>query len=810
MNEEASTPKIDSQLEARIVALVLGEVSDFDREELNRLIAQRPELRAFKDEIEGVNGVLREIARGEWIGDDEDWKLPPEKRRVVVAAITGQPLSNTVELPIQSGPVNHFTTNSNVFWSIAKIAAVVVGAGFLVSLAMVTMSKTRMAAREQRQAPALLSEEALDWDFKVGDAPASSVSPQVNHWSALTERDQRRFDQTQSSYRGFFDKPNIRFESGAEEFDSIRSLRNGTALGYEIQEGGDARKSLSDLSGQLSGGSAIAAGQVPSVSSRAAEQQQGQVTYALPSTPPVGDFATGMGLGDQRAYYGIQPEAGSSVGGAAPAVEAYGEPENAGVSVAGRSIGRGSELAGLEKDSESSSLSIKKKSPPPTGLDETSAAEQAFSTFSLHVSDVSFKLAQAALAQGEWPESSQIRIEEFVNAFNYGDPLPHDGERVACSVEQAIHPFVQQRNLLRVSIRTGSAGRASNTPLRLTLLVDNSGSMERIDRQQTVRRAFGLLAGQLQPTDQVTLISFAREPRLLADQVHGEQSEQLIQIIESLPSEGGTNIESALQLAFEKAQEQQLEGAQNRIVLLTDGAVNLGDADAESLSRMVATIRDGGIAFDAAGISAEGLNDEILEALTRRGDGRYYLLDSPDAADDGFVRQIAGALRPSAKNVKVQVEFNPNRVGSYKLLGFEKHLLKQEDFRDDSVDAAEMAADEAGVAIYQFEAKPDGDGDVGSVSVRFRDLSSGQMVENRWPIPYEPDAPRADQAAPSMQLATTAAMLAAKLGDEPMGQSVDLKTLANLVAQLPAQQRSSSRVQQLAAMIQQARQLSGN
>ena len=144
--------------------------------------------------------------------------------------------------------------------------------------------------------------------------------------------------------------------------------------------------------------------------------------------------------------------------------------------------------------------------------------------------------------------------------------------------------------------------------------------MERIDRQQTLRLAFALLAQQLQPTDQVTLISFARQARLLADKVSGSQSDQLVQLIENLPSEGGTNVESALQLAFEKAREQQIDNAQNRIVLLTDGAVNLGDADPDSLSRIVLSMRDAGIAFDAAGISAEGLNDEILEALTRKGD----------------------------------------------------------------------------------------------------------------------------------------------------------------------------------------------
>jgi hypothetical protein len=242
---------------------------------------------------------------------------------------------------------------------------------------------------------------------------------------------------------------------------------------------------------------------------------------------------------------------------------------------------------------------------------------------------------------------------------------------------------------------------------------------------------------------------------------------------------------------------------------LTDGAVNLGNANPESLSMMIASMRDAGIAFDAAGISAEGLNDEVLEALTRKGDGRYYLLDSAEAADDGFAKQIAGALRPSAKNVKVQVEFNPERVDRYKLLGFEKHRLKKKDFRNDKVDAAEMAAAEAGVALYQFQAKPDGTGDVGSISVRFRDLSTGQMVERRWSIPFEPDAARPDEASPAIRVATSAAMLSAKLRGGPLGETVELESLSQLVDGLPSRWTNSRRVQQLQQMIQQARQVYG-
>jgi Mg-chelatase subunit ChlD len=443
--------------------------------------------------------------------------------------------------------------------------------------------------------------------------------------------------------------------------------------------------------------------------------------------------------------------------------------------------------------------------PTPAALSETSPEAEPFSTFSLHVSDVSFQLAKAALASGKWPEVEKIRIEEFVNAFDYGDPMPGMGERVACRIDQAAHPFLQQRNLVRIALRTAEAGRSSGTPLRLTLLLDSSGSMERPDRRETVRRAVATLAGLLGENDRITLVSFARTPRLVADAVAGNEAMKLAGIVAALPSEGGTNLEAALQLAFEKAREHHDAGAQNRIVLLTDGAANLGDAKAESLASLVEGMRESGIAFDAAGFGAEGLNDEILEALTRKGDGRYYLLDRPEDAEEGFAKQIAGALRPAAKNVKVQVEFNPDRVKSYKLLGFEKHRLETEDFRNDAVDAAELAAAEAGVAVYQVEPIPGGEGDLGDVSVRFRDLDSGEMVERRWTLPHFDSAPAAEQGGEAIHLATVASQFPAKLAGGPLGDVVDLGELARIAAKLP----ESPRVNELRTMIEQARGLEG-
>ena len=276
---------------------------------------------------------------------------------------------------------------------------------------------------------------------------------------------------------------------------------------------------------------------------------------------------------------------------------------------------------------------VKLKKATPAALAELSPEAEPFSTFSLHVSDVSFQLAKAALASGTWPEADKIRIEEFVNAFDYGDPMPAIEDRVSCRIDQAAHPFLQQRNLVRIALRTAEGGRAAATPMRLTLLLDSSGSMERPDRRESLTRAFTTLASQLQPNDEITLIAFARQPRLLADAVPGSEAMKLNNLVSELPSEGGTNLEAALQLAAEKAGERRTEGTQSRVVLLTDGAANLGDANAESLAQRIEVMRDSGIAFDAAGFGADGLNDEILEALTRKGDGRYYLLDKPEDAD---------------------------------------------------------------------------------------------------------------------------------------------------------------------------------
>ena len=430
---------------------------------------------------------------------------------------------------------------------------------------------------------------------------------------------------------------------------------------------------------------------------------------------------------------------------------------------------------------------------------EIPAAQEPFSTFSLNISDASFQLALAAVEKGERPDPASIKPEQFYNAVDYGDPAPSSLEPVAAAIDQTAHPVIPGRNLVRVAMRTASTGRSAAQPLRLTLLVDQSGSMARADRRAAMDTALAQLATLLTENDRITVIGFSRTPRLIADSLPGNEAAKIPDLINPTASEGGTNLEQAFNLSSELALRHKLDGAQNRIVLFTDGAANLGDADPDRLAERVKELRQQGLAFDIAGIGTNDTNDRLLSELARHGNGRYYLVG--ENAGDSFAAQLAGAFRPAAENVKVQVKLNPERVGNYKLIGFEKDRLKTEDFRDDSVDAAELAADEAGVAIYQVETLPEGSGEIGEVSVRFRDTASGEMVERAWTIPHDPSTPAFDKADPQTQLATLALLAAQKLQGGPLADAISFDNLAKTIAELRQTYKADTKAQQMLNLI---------
>ena len=440
---------------------------------------------------------------------------------------------------------------------------------------------------------------------------------------------------------------------------------------------------------------------------------------------------------------------------------------------------------------------------------EIQTGENNFSTFSLNVSDVSFKLAMASLEKGQMPDAASVRSEEFINAFDYRDPEPAAGAPIAFAWERARYPFAHNRDLLRFSLKTAAAGRVNGRPLNIVLLLDNSGSMERADRVQIIRQALHVLAEQLQPQDKLSVITFARTPRLVADGISGDKAGEVTEAVAGITPQGGTNLEEAMNLAYATALKHYLAGGINRVVLLTDGAANLGDVEPESLKNKVETHRRQGIALDAFGIGWEGYNDDLLEVLSRNGDGRYGFINSPEEAATEFAGQLAGALKVAASDVKVQVEFNPRRVTSHRQIVYAKHQLTKEQFRDNTVDAAEIAAQEAGNALYTVEVNPAGDGPLCTVRVRYKIPGTTDYREQAWDVPYTGNALSLEQSSPAMRLAASASAFAEWLVASPFAGEVTPDRVLGVLSGVPEVFGADARPKKLEWMIRQAKSIEG-
>lgn len=447
--------------------------------------------------------------------------------------------------------------------------------------------------------------------------------------------------------------------------------------------------------------------------------------------------------------------------------------------------------------------------PPPVPQPEIATAENSFSTFSLNVADVSFKLAAASLNAGNLPEPGTIRVEEFINAFDYRDPAPVAGAPISFAWERAQYPFAHNREVLRFSIQTAAQGREAGRPLNLVLLLDNSGSMERADRVSIIREALRVLGGELQPQDKISVVTFARNARLWVDALPGNRGDELLARVGDLSPEGGTNLEEALRAAYEAARRHFLTDGVNRVILLTDGAANLGDVSPDSLKRMVEEQRRRGVALDCFGIGWDGYNDELLETLSHNGDGRYGFVNSAEEVATGFANQLAGALQVAAADVKAQVEFNPARVTNWRQIGYAKHQLTKEQFRDNTVDAAELGAAEAGNALYVIEVNPQGQGPLGFMRVRYRVPGTGQYREHEWALEYNGPAVSQERASASMRLATTAAAFGEMLSGNPYAAEVNATGLLSLLGDAPRAFDPDPRPAQLASMLRQAQSIGG-
>ena len=328
--------------------------------------------------------------------------------------------------------------------------------------------------------------------------------------------------------------------------------------------------------------------------------------------------------------------------------------------------------------------------------------DSPFSTFALDVDTASYANIRRQLMGGVLPDKGSIRIEEMLNYFDYDLPMPTAEAPISITTELAICPWNSEHQLAMIALSGYALDKTSLPGSNLVFLVDVSGSMEADNRLPLARKALKLLISQLGPKDRVTIVTYAGTAGVLLDTTPADQREKVQTAIDSMDAYGSTNGAGGIQAAYQKAREAFIDGGNNRVILLTDGDFNVGVQSAAELKELITKERDGGVYLSVLGFGMGNLKDYEMETLADYGNGNYAYIDTLKEAKKVMVEDMTGTIFTIAKDVKLQVEFNPAKVASYRLIGYENRLLDTEDFLDDAKDAGEMGAGHQMIALYEI------------------------------------------------------------------------------------------------------------
>lgn len=333
------------------------------------------------------------------------------------------------------------------------------------------------------------------------------------------------------------------------------------------------------------------------------------------------------------------------------------------------------------------------------------ARQTPLSTFAADVDTASYSNVRRFLNDGQLPPKDAVRIEELINYFRY-DGLDPDGEHpVRIEAEAAICPWNEKNQLVRISVRSQSIKMAELPPINLVFLLDVSGSMNSPDKLPLLKRSLALLARQLRPQDSVAITVYAGAAGLVLRPTSGDKQEKILAALDRLQAGGSTAGAAGIRLAYQTARASFRENGVNRVILATDGDFNVGVSTESELIRLIEKERESGVFLSVLGFGTGNLQDSKMEQLADHGNGAYAYIDTLLEARRALVEQVGATLATVAKDVKLQVEFNPFRVESYRLVGYENRLLAAEDFNDDKKDAGEMGAGHIVTALYEIQPK---------------------------------------------------------------------------------------------------------
>ena len=387
------------------------------------------------------------------------------------------------------------------------------------------------------------------------------------------------------------------------------------------------------------------------------------------------------------------------------------------------------------------------------------------STFAIDTDTGSYTVCRNYLNRGSLPPDEAVRVEEFVNYFDYDYTSPDD-KAFAIHLEGAPSKFGlnDKYYLLRVGIKGREISAAERKPANLTFVIDVSGSMQREDRLGLVKKTLRLLVEQLRPSDQIAIVIYGSTARVVLDPSDVESrssKKRVLEAIDSLQPSGCTNAEQGITLGYDVAEKMFGENEINRVILCSDGVANVGNTGPDSIFEQIKKQTKKGIFLSAIGFGMGNYNDVLLEQLGDKGNGHYAYVDTLDEARRVFVENLTGTLQVIAKDVKIQVDFNKNVVARYRLLGYENRDVADEDFRDDKVDGGEIGSGHSVTALYEikFVAKPQ-KGPVATLRVRYKQPNEDVAQEVAREITVHDFAPSFDKATPQFQLAAAVAEFA--------------------------------------------------
>jgi len=333
-------------------------------------------------------------------------------------------------------------------------------------------------------------------------------------------------------------------------------------------------------------------------------------------------------------------------------------------------------------------------------------SEQPVSTFSIDVDTGSYTNVRRMLNEGQLPPADAVRAEEFINYFDYGYAPPADREQpFSVTTELAPAPWNAKRQLLLVGIQGYRVPAAEIPASNLVFLIDTSGSMNEPDKLPLLQASLKQLVRELRPQDRVAIVTYAGSAGVALPSTAGDKHATIDAAIDSLDANGSTNGGAGIELAYAQAEQGFIKGGVNRVILATDGDFNVGTVNEEALKTTIEDHRKSGVALTTLGFGEGNYNDAMAVMLADAGNGSHHYIDSLQEGRRVLVDEMSATLLTIAKDVKIQVEFNPSLVQEYRLIGYEKRMLKREDFNNDKVDAGEIGAGANVTAIYEITPK---------------------------------------------------------------------------------------------------------